>query len=77
MSGKRQWFGTWAAVSALWVIYWSGMTLALGVEAIRDLVAEMAWPLLVGALYLSLPVGLYAIGVLVAWIVRGVRGEAS
>ena len=73
MNSKRQWFGAWAAVSALWVIYWLGLTLALGVEEIRDVVAEMGWPLLVGALYVSVPIGLYAIGVLAAWSIRGLK----
>ena len=70
MKSKQQWLIAWAAASMLWVLYWIGMTLALGVDAIREMVAEMSWPYLVGALYASIPLGLYAIGSLIAWMVR-------
>ena len=77
MNSKRRWSGAWIVVSALWVIYWFVLTLALGVEAISDMVAAMSGPLLVGALYVSLPIGLYALGALVAWIIRGFKGDGS
>ena len=70
MKKKQQWLIAWAAASMLWVLYWIGMTLALGVDAIREMVAEMSWPFLAGALYVSIPLVLYAIGSLIAWMVR-------
>ncbi len=70
MKSKQQWLVAWAAASALWVLYWIAMTLALGVDAIRDMVADMSWPFLAGALYASIPLSLYAIGSLIGWIAR-------
>ena len=70
MNDKRLWLGAWAAISALWVIYWIGMSSALGVEAIRDMIAELGWPLLIGGLVLSVPAALYLIGALVGGIAQ-------
>ena len=69
MNSKRQWIAAWVAASVIWLIYWVGMTLMLGLEAIREVVADLGAPLLVGALYVSLPVCLYALGALIASIV--------
>ena len=77
MNSKRKWLVTWGTLSALWVIYWFILTLALGVESIRDTVAELSWPLLVGALYLSVPITLYSVGVLLAWTIRGLRDDGA
>jgi hypothetical protein len=68
MRSRRGWIGLWAAVSALWILYWFGLTASLGAEAIRDLVGELPAQVVVGALCLFLPVGLFAAGSLVAWI---------
>lgn len=76
MKSKQQWIVAWVAVSVLWVLYWIGMTLALGVDAIRDMVADMSWPFLAGALYASIPLALYAIGSLIAWI-AGLLGSGK
>ena len=65
MNDKRLWPIAWAAISALWMLYWIGMSLALGVEAIRDMIAEQGWPLLVGGLVFSVPAGLGLVGALV------------
>ncbi len=66
----------WIVVSVLWVLYWVVMSASLGVEAIGDLVAAGSRPLLVGALFLSVPVGLFFIGGVVAWIKRLSSGKA-
>lgn len=73
---KRLWLSTWAAVSALWVLYWIGMSLALGVEALRDMVAELNWPLLVGGLIVSVPSVLYLAGTLVACLGQRCKGKS-
>ena len=73
---KRLWLSTWAAVSALWVLYWTGMSLALGVEAIRDMIAEMAWPVLVGGLIVSVPATLHLAGSLAACLGRCGKGHS-
>ena len=66
----------WIVVSVLWVLYWVAMSASLGVEAIGDLVAAASRPLLFGALCLSVPVGLFFIGGVVAWIERLSSGKA-
>ncbi len=76
MSHKRLWLSTWAAVSVLWVMYWIGMSLALGVETIREMIANLGWPLLVGALTLSIPATLYLIGSMVACIACSCKDSA-
>ena len=76
MKSRRAWIGMWAAVSALWTVYWLGLTSSLGAEAIRELVAQLPAPVIVGALCLFLPVGLYALGTLIAWLNGGSRGKA-
>lgn len=76
MNDKRFWLSTWAAVSALWVLYWIGMSLALGVGAIRDMIAELTWPLLVGGLVVSVPATLYLAGTLVACLTRCCRSKS-
>jgi len=60
----------WIAVSVLWVLYWIAMTASLGVEAIGELVVSAGHPLLVGALCVSLPIGLFFIGMTAAWLRR-------
>jgi hypothetical protein len=76
MRSRRAWIGLWAAVSGLWIMYWIGLTASMGAEAIRDLVTQLPALVMVGALCLFLPVGLYAIGNLVAWINGGSRGRS-
>ena len=39
-------------------------------EAIRDMIAELGWPLLIGGLVLSVPAALYLIGALVGGIAQ-------
>lgn len=68
MKDNRLWLVAWAAVSALWVMYWIGMTMALGVEGIHELIAGLGWPLLVGALYLTVPAFLYLAGSMLSCI---------
>lgn len=70
MNDKRLWTVAWAAVSILWLLYWIAMSMALGVEALRDMIAGLGWPVLVGGLLLSVPAGLCLIGSLVARIAR-------
>ena len=77
MGSNRAWFWAWAAISVLWVLYWIGMSMAIGVEAIHEMVAEMGSALLVGALYVSLPACLYTAGSLVGCIARGCKSEKT
>jgi hypothetical protein len=74
MNDKRMWSIAWAAVSALWLLYWIAMSLALGMEAMRDMIAELPGPLLVGLLMLSVPAGLALAGKLIS-IVSGKSGH--
>lgn len=64
----------WVAVSVLWLLYWLAMTATLGVEAIGELVASMNHALLVAALCLSVPVGLFFVGMVVFRFTRGTAG---
>lgn len=66
MKNNKTWFIGWAAVSVLWALYWIVMSTALGGEAIRDMLAALPWPLLVGGLVLSVPAALYFIGAAVS-----------
>ena len=66
MKDKRSWFIGWATVSARWVLYWVGMTLALGVEGLHEMIAGLNGTLLVGALCLIVPACLYVAGTAVA-----------
>ena len=51
------------------------MSLALGVDAVRDMIAELAWPLLVGGLIVSVPATLCLAGTLVACLGQGGKGK--
>ena len=64
----------WVAVSVLWVLYWAGMTASLGIEAIGELVASASRPLLVAALCVSVPVGLFFVGMAVVWLQKAAAG---
>lgn len=75
MNDKRLWFIAWIAVSGLWILYWAGMSMALGVEALRDMIAGLAWPLLIGGLCLSVPAGLYLVGALAGCIAKACKGK--
>jgi len=77
MSDKRLWWVTWAAVSGLWMLYWTGMSMALGVESVRDMIIEWSWPLLVGALVLSVPAGLCLLGTLVSCLASRSKAQQS
>ncbi len=68
MNDKRTWSIAWVAVSALWLMYWVAMSLALGVEAMRDMIAALPGPLLLGMLVLSVPAGLALAGTLVTLV---------
>ena len=68
MNDKRMWSIAWAAVSALWLLYWSAMSFALGLEAMRDMIAELPGALLLGMLMLSVPAGLALAGRLVTMV---------
>jgi len=68
MNDKRTWSIAWAAVSALWLMYWVAMSFALGVEALRDMIAALPGPLLLGMLMLSVPAGLALAGRLVSLV---------
>lgn len=70
MNDKRMWSIAWAAVSVLWLLYWVAMSLALGLEAMRDMIAELPGPLLLGMLMLSVPAGL-ALGAKLFTMVSG------
>jgi hypothetical protein len=60
----------------LWILYWVAMTASLGAEAIGDLVASASRPLLVAALFLSVPVVLFFVGMAAAWFKRLASGKA-
>jgi hypothetical protein len=75
MNDKRLWLVAWAAVSGLWILYWGGMSIALGVEALRDMIAELGWPLLIGGLCLSVPAGLYLVGAIVCGIAKACKSS--
>ena len=64
----------WGAVSALWVAYWLVLTLSMGGETIREMIASMDGPVLLTGLFLSLPLCLYSGGMLVAWLIRMAEG---
>ena len=68
MNDKRTWSIAWVAVSALWLMYWVAMSLALGMEAMRDMIAALPGPLLLGMLVLSVPAGLALAGTLVTLV---------
>lgn len=71
MKDRKMWLTAWAAVSVLWAIYWLGMSAALGGEAIRDMLAELPWPLLVGGLVVSVPAALYLTATLAGCLAGG------
>ena len=68
MKDRKTWLTAWAAVSVLWSLYWLGMSLALGAEAMRDMIAGLAPALLIAGLIVSIPGTLYIAGMLAACI---------
>lgn len=62
MGKQRWWLGTWLAVTVLWVLYWSGLGLALGMQGIQEMIAALPGPVLFSALCLSVPATLYLAG---------------
>lgn len=70
-------FVGWLVVSLLWLLYWLAMTATLGIEAIGDWVASMNHTMLVAALCLSVPVGLFFLGVVVFRLTRGTAGRTA
>ena len=75
MNDRKMWLTAWAAVSVLWTLYWLGMSAALGGEAIRDMLAELPWPLLVAGLVLSIPAALYLVGAVIGCLAGGSKGK--
>ena len=66
MAKRRLWMGTWIAITLLWVLYWSRLGLALGLEGLREMITVLPGPLLFAALCLSVPATLYLLGHLLA-----------
>ncbi len=67
----------WGALSALWILYWLVLTVAVGSETIRDMIASMDEAILLPGLFLSLPLCLYGGGALVAWFMRKAKRGQS
>lgn len=76
MNDKKMWLSAWGAISVLWILYWIGMSLALGTEALQEMIAGLAPPLLIGGLIVSVPATLYLAGTLVGCLASGGRGKA-
>lgn len=70
MNGKRGWMILWAVLSVMWLFYWFVITLSTSGEHIQEMIAEMDGAILLSALFLSLPMALFSIGTLVAWLIR-------
>lgn len=66
MGKQRWWLGIWLAITVLWVLYWSGLGLALGMAGIQEMIAGLPGPVLFCALCLSVPAALYLAGHLIA-----------
>ena len=75
MNGKRGWMILWAVISVMWLFYWFVITLSTSGEHIQEVIAEMDGAILLSALFLSLPMALYSIGSLVAWLVKLADGD--
>ncbi len=75
MNDKRMWLVAWAAASGLWILYWTGMSMALGVETLRDMIAGLGWPLLISGLCLSAPAALYLVGALTGCVAKACKGK--
>jgi hypothetical protein len=75
MNSKRGWMILWAVISVMWLFYWFVITLSTSGEHIQEMIAEMDGAILLSALFLSLPMALYSIGSLVAWLVKLADGD--